>query len=243
MERSGGRNSVVVARFTSAYSSFSAQVGEVETLRRLAADKEKVDPIGAASEINALCRSAVVLLSAHLEAYIRELGELTLDSIHSKKLSRDDVSDRLYYHLSKDLLSEIRDTADPEKIARKVFEFITRDSGVWSRTGPFPDPLPAERFNIGFANPAFRKVKQYFLRFGFANYPGKLAEALRADYQPTINLVDHLVDTRNKIAHGDATATKTPNDIQSMTATVRKFCRATDGVFADWCRDELCAIR
>lgn len=232
-----------MAQYTTAYSNLIQQLDEVETLRRLAADKQKVDAIGLAREINALCRSAVVLLSAHLEAYIRELGEVALDSIYAKAVERQGISPRFYYHLSKDLLTEIRDTSDHDRIADKVFELLDRDLTTWSRTGPFPDPLPSERFNQGFANPAFRKIKKYLHRFGCTTYQQTLAASLQADYQPVINMIDHIVDTRNKIAHGDPTATKTPVEVQAMTEIVRKFCRATDQAFADWCRDEMCAIR
>ncbi|GJM45035.1 MAG: hypothetical protein DHS20C21_18770 [Gemmatimonadota bacterium] len=232
-----------MAQFTPAYSSLVKQLDEVETLRRLASESEKTDPIGASKEINALCRSAVVLLCAHLEAYVRELGDVTLDSIHAKAVPRNAVSTRFYYHLSKDLLSEVRDTADHSRIALKVFEFIERDLASWSRTGPFPDPLSSERFNQGFANPAFKKVKKYFNRFGFAEYQQEMGATLQAHYQTTVNMIDHLVDTRNKIAHGDPNASKTPAEVQEMTETVRRFCRVTDQVFANWCRDQLCAIR
>ena len=232
-----------MAQYTTAYSSLILQLDEVETLRRMASEKAKAEPISKAGEINALCRSAVVLLSAHLEAYVRELGEVALDSIYAKSVHRDSISPRFYYHLSKDVLAEVRDTADHDRLAEKVFGFIDRDLSAWSRTGPFPDPLPSERFNQGFANPSFGKVKAYLNRFGCSRYQQGLAAALQADYQPTINMIDHLVDTRNKIAHGDPTATKTPAEVQAMTETVRLFCRTTDQVFASWCKNELCAIR
>jgi hypothetical protein len=232
-----------MAQYTTAYSSLILQLEEVITLRRMASNKAKAEPIRMANEINALCRSAVVLLSSHLEAYVRELGEVALDSIYAKSVHRGSISPRFYYHLSKDVLAEVRDTADHDRLAEKVFGFIDRDLNLWSHKGPFPDPLPSERFNQGFSNPSFGKVKAYLNRFGFSRFQNNLAAVLRADYQPTINMIDHLVDTRNKIAHGDRSATKTPAEVQSMTNTVRLFCRTTDHVFASWCKDELCSIR
>ncbi len=232
-----------MARYTSAYSSFVSRLAEVEILRRSAREKEELNPVGLRREINALCRGAIVLLNAHLEAYIKELGEVTLDSIYKKRVSRNTIAPQFYYHLSKDILDELKETSDPLKIADKLFSFLQSDTIFWTLSGPFPQPLPVDRFNKGFSNPAFQKIKVYFNRFGYSEYKDDLAHFLRADYRATINMVDQLVDTRNKIAHGDPTITKTPTDIKDMAMMIRSYCNATDTVFASWCKNTLCAIR
>lgn len=66
---------------------------------------------------------------------------------------------------------------------------------------------------------------------------------LKANYNVTINMVDHVVDVRNKIAHGDPAATKPPADLKDMIALVRQYCAATDISFASWCKARLCKIR
>jgi len=43
-------------------------------------------------------------------------------------------------------------------------------------------------------------------------------------------MVDHLVDMRNKIAHGDPTATKTPADVKLMVKAIRDYAVATDNL-------------
>lgn len=139
-----------MARYTAAYSSFVARLDEVDTLRRFALEKERKDPVGFGREVSALCRGSVVLLSSHLEAYVKEAGELALDSLHTKAVSRNSVTSKFYYHISKNYLDEIQDTSDPEKIAEKVFDFLHSDLGYWSRFGPFPQSIPTDRFNKGF---------------------------------------------------------------------------------------------
>ena len=67
-----------MSRYTPVYSSFCTRLDEVETLRQFALIREREDPIGLRREINALCRGSVVLLSSHVEAYIKELGELAV---------------------------------------------------------------------------------------------------------------------------------------------------------------------
>jgi hypothetical protein len=232
-----------MARYTTAYSAFVTRLDEVETLQRFAATKERTDPIALRNEINALCRGSIVLLCGHLEAYVKELGEVALESMTVKNVPRNNVSSRLYYYVSKGLLEDIQNTSDPERVADKVFAFIQSDLAYWSRTGPFPQPIQTARFNMGFANPAFIKIKRYFNRFGYAEYQHDLARRLRADYLPTINMVDHLVDTRNKIAHGDPAASKTPGEVATMMSITRLFCGSTDAVFATWWRTRFCAIR
>ena len=232
-----------MTRYTSAYSAFNSRVGEVETLRRHARSQEKIDPVKLRNDVNALCRGAIVLLSGHVEAFIRDLGELAIDSMHAKQVPRTNLPSSLFFHISQDIISEVKATNEPARIADKIFAFLQDDLPYWSRTGPFPDPVPTDRFNRGFSNPAFEKIRSYFNRFGYMDYRSDLASRLRARYQPTVNMVDHLVDTRNKIAHGDPNASKTPSEIADMISIMRLFCNATDAVFATWWRANFCAIR
>lgn len=232
-----------MSRYTSAYSSFVGRLEEVELLRRFASEKEKKHALMLRSEINALCRGSVVLLCGHLEAFIKELGEVALDSMHSKNVPRTAVASRLYYHISKNLLDEMKDTSDADRLAEKMFTFINSDLSYWSRVGPFPQQIPVERFNQGFSNPAFKKIRSYFNRFGYADYSRDLARTLKANYQLTVNMVDHLVDTRNKIAHGDPAATKTPGEVRDLVTIIRTYCSTTDSVFASWHKMTFCSIR
>ena len=232
-----------MARYTTAYSSFVERLEEVERLRMFAARKEKQDPVKSRLDISALCRGAVVLLSGHLEAYIKELGEIAIDSLYQKSVPREKLCTRFFYHISKDFIDEIKDTSNPNLIGDKVFSFLSNDLQFWSRSGSFPISVPADRFNKGFSNPAFKKIKSYFNRFGYSNYKNDLASRLGPDFLPTINMVEHLVETRNKIAHGDPSATKTPSEIKDMISMVKRYCAETDGVFANWWRRKFCAIR
>ena len=232
-----------MAQFTRAYSQLIVRLDEVELLTRLATSYEQKDAIGYRKEINALSRGAVVLLCSHLEAYVRKLGEIALDSLTAKAILRTKLASRVYYHISKDLLEGFRSTSDPEKAADRVFAFIDSDLEYWSRDGPFLRPVPVDRFNRGFANPAFKRIAKYFNRFGYEEYKRDLGRCLQASFLPTITMVDHLVHTRNKIAHGDFAESKTPGEVKDLASVTKSFCRATDSVFATWWRDSFCAIR
>ena len=230
-------------RYTSAYSSFIIRLAEVENLRSTAARNERKDAVLNRQHINALCRGAIVLLSAHLEAYVKELGEIILTELHRRSVDRSRLESRFFYHLSKQALDEIQEVSDHDRIAERVFSFISNDLPYWSRSGSFPTALPIDRFSKGFSNPGFDKIKAYLNRFGYNDYKANLANSLKSDFNSTINMVDHLVDTRNKIAHGDPGASKTPDDLKDMMKIIKKFCMITDQVLATWCRLKLCSIR
>lgn len=232
-----------MTRFTSAYRSFVSRLDEVETLRREASRLERQDAVGKLRQINAMCRGAVILLSSHVEAYIKELGENALESFYQRKVDRSKFSPVLFYHISKDFFEVISSTDDHSRAAERLFGFIEADSAYWSRSGHFPSQVPIDRFNRGFSNPAFKKVKSYFRRFGYDAYKADLEKFMKADFAPVTNMLNHLVDTRNNIAHGDPLSTKTPQEIETMIELVTYYCRATDDVFANWCRANFCPIR
>ncbi len=232
-----------MARYTTAYSSFVQRIDEVEILRRAAAKKERQDAVTHRNEISALSRGSIVLLSSHLEAYIKELGELAIDSLIPNNIDRSKIPETFFFHLSKDFIEEIKDTSDPKKIATKVFDFLDSDSSIWSKSGLFPQQLSSERFNKGFSNPSYDKIKSYFQRFGYQAYQSDVSSKLKGDFLTIKNMIDHLVDVRNKIAHGDPSATKTPGEVLVIIKLIRQFCLATDSAFAAWWRKNYCKIR
>jgi len=232
-----------MARFTLAYSSFISRLEEVNLLARSALTKERKNPFVLQQEINALCRGALVLLCSHLEAYVRDIGEVALDSLHQKHVPRNILVPRLFYHISKDIFDDIHDITDHDKLASRVFDFIRSDLPYWSPSGPFPDPIAADRFSRGFASPAVKKIAQYFNRFGYTDYKRDMKSQLKGQYDATIALIDHLVDIRNKIAHGDTSVTKTPQELLEMIGLVRVYCATTDSVFSSWFGRSFCTIR
>lgn len=233
-----------MARFTSVYGDFSKRLDEVGILRRKAAELERSrESFRRGPEISALCRGAVVLLSSHIEAYVKELGEHTLDSIHSKAVCRSNLAPQFFYYVSKDTIEAIRDASQPDKIAKHMQRFVDHETLFWKDSTPLPAPVPSQAFNKGFSNPTFDKVKAYFGRFGYTDFRRDFFRVLGREAQSTANNLDQIVDTRNSIAHGDLSATKTPAEIKAMVETAKTFCRSSDEIFGNWCKDNLCSIR
>lgn len=233
-----------MARFTRVYSEFISRIDEVSLLRKKAGALERSKrSLLHGPEIRALCRASVVLLSSHIEAYIKELGELVLDSAHQQGTPRGKISPQFFYYVSRERIEGIRSGSQPDSIAKNVQSFIDNDLLFWQGTGALHGPISSSTFNSGFSNPAFQKVKAYFGRFGYTEFRNDFMRVLAHRGNSIETALDSIVNTRNAIAHGDPTATKTPTEVKEMEESAKEFCRVVDQVFASWCRRSLCRIR
>jgi hypothetical protein len=151
-----------MARYTKNYSSLLKRLDEVRILIASAKKQELKNPIKLQPEINALCRASIVLLSSHLEAYVKELGESAIDSLYSNSITREKIHPSVFYHSSKDYIDEIKNSNQPDKISEKIFNFVRQDGAIWNTDDSLPRPLSSEKFNKGFASPSFEKIKSYF---------------------------------------------------------------------------------
>jgi RiboL-PSP-HEPN len=232
-----------MARFTAAYANLIAGINETESTRRLADELQLRDPLRHTKEIDALCRASVVLLCSHIEGYVKGLGELLIDRMHSSGMDRRKLPRQFFHYVSQDYIRQIKETDDRAKIAGHIFNFIDRDGSIWAETGSLPCTIDTEIFNTGFSTPKYDKICKYFTRFGLTTYSQELGRMQAADHRRICNAIDHVVDTRNKIAHGDIGVTKTPVELAEMISCVRDFCRNTDSVVGRLCRQQLCSIR
>jgi hypothetical protein len=244
MGRKGDGWASVMARYTAAYSRLIRRLAEVETILRLAKDASKTHLIPLhLARVNALCRSGVVLLSSHIEGYIEDLGEIALDRIANRRLSKAKLSAGFRYYLSRDIINAIRQTSDPARIASKLEDLWVRDNHIWDARPNFSDPLPAQVFLFDFANPTHRRIKKFFNRFGIEDFERELARRLAVDFTACTNMVDQVIEQRNRIAHGDTVTTGTPTDLFQMIQLSKRYCKETDGVVGDWFKSQGCPIR
>lgn len=233
-----------MSRYTTAYSEFVGRCDEVLILVGRAKQLERSKlAFSHGSEIDALCRGAIVLLSSHVEAYVKELGECALDAIFNRGVCRSKLSPRIFFYASKGWVDRLKDATEPEKVSAEVFEFLCGDAELWVRKGPLPNPIDSEEFSKGFANPKFDKVKKFLGRFGYDGLRHHINVSLGRDAGLAVSNLDQIVDTRNAIAHGEASATKTPGEVKLLVASARQLCRTVDDGFSNWCKSEICSIR
>ena len=233
-----------MARYSSAYSRLIGRLSEIESLLLIARRLSTTYSIQSSpSNINALVRGGVVLLCSHLEGYIEDLGTLAIDRMERHSLPKKSMSNGFKYHLSRDLIDDFSKLTDPSRIAEKIDELLARDGHIWDSSANFAAPLPSAAFVGNFATPRHDNIRRFFARFGFQDFQHSLAQELKANYPVCRNMVDNIVDQRNKIAHGDPLTEVTPSDLQDMLSYLRLYCRNLDSVVADWFKGRGCTIR
>ena len=192
---------------------------------------------------NALCRGAIVLLCSHLEGYVESLGTIAITEIGRRSVLKSSLAGVFKYHLSRDLISQIKDTQNPERVVSRVEELFRRDGRVWDDSPRFHRSLQVGPFVGNFASPDHGNIKGFLRRFGFEQFEDDLRVRLKGKYQVCVNMVDQLVVQRNKIAHGDHLAYGTPSDVRDMYVFVKLYCRYTDVVVGNWFSMRGCPIR
>ena len=231
-------------RYTVAYSDFISRIKEVELLLRAAQRAAQNSPTPEnISLVNALCRSGVVMLSSHVEGYVEQLGELAVDQIISRRVPKTKLSASFRYFLSRDLIYEIRQSTDPSEIANKLLNLWQRDDHIWNSSPEFSQLISASRLVADFDNPKHSRITKFFARFGYCELQQHLAQRLAANFDICRNMIDQMVDQRNKIAHGNTVITGTPTDLAEMIRLVKCYCREMDQAVGDWFRAIGCPIR
>lgn len=84
---------------------------------------------------------------------------------------------------------------------------------LWGDSGPIAAPISEDLFSRGFASPSVKNISKYLGRFWYRHYKRDLERKIEAEVGIFKTSVNHLVDTRNKIAHGDRGTSKTLSDI------------------------------
>jgi hypothetical protein len=220
-----------------------AGLAEVRLIEFEAATLERRDPVANGARVSALARGGLVLLSSHLEAYVKGLVEETLEQIHRKQVPLQKLPKRAFYFATQDLLREIGQTSDPEKIGEKLLALQMRDGDNLRAVGPLANPFDWDVFEQGFSTPKIKYIAKFLKRVGYASLRADLSQRQTVEFQVITNSVDHLVDTRNAIAHGDQAIKKTPSELRDLRHKVQRFCRDLDDSYCSWCSAELCAIR
>lgn len=233
-----------MAAYSKAYSSLILRLREIETILSMAKVTDKnLKPLDSRLPVDSLCRSGVVLLCSHIEGYVENVGSLAVARIGTKNMPKGKMPPAFRYHLSRDLIVRVKQSDNPGTIAAKLDELMARDANVWDKTPHLSDPLASEIFVGNFSTPKHERISDFFGRFGYSNFHHDLSRRLTQQGPACKNMVDQVVDQRNKIAHGDRVTTGSPNDLENMLKLVKVYCRALDNVVGDWFRSIGCPIR
>jgi hypothetical protein len=195
------------------------------------------------SRVNALCRSGVVLLSSHIEGYIEDFGEVALTNIVQRNLPKSQMSASFRYYLSSDLINIIKQATNPLKVVATIELLLARDGHIWDLAPNFSSAFAVKEFLADFSNPTHKRIRKFFGRFGYDRFENDLAGRLAGNFAACSNMVDQVIEQRNRIAHGDTVTIGTPTDLARMIQLVKVYCRETDSVVGNWFAAKGCPIR
>ncbi len=234
-----------MARYSSAYSDLIRSMEEIESILTLAreVDGQRPRPRDHLTRTNVLSRAGIVLLCSHLEGYIEALGRIAVVQLAERSIPKNSIARKFRYYFSRDIINEIKNTSDKEGLALKIENLVRRDIHIWDGSAHFSQPLLVEMFVGNFATPDHSNIKGFFGRFGFENFEGELGSRLKSNFRPCVNMVNQMVDQRNKIAHGESLTLGAPSDLQDMYSLVKLYCRHTDEVVGNWFSSKGCPIR
>ena len=230
-------------RYSRAYSDLISGVAEVRLIRVKASMLERAGPVTNADQVSAMTRGGVVLLSSHLEGFIKKLVELSVERIFERQVCMTKLPARFIYYASQDLIANIVDSQHPDAIAKSLLALLSRDGNQIKSSGPLAMPINFEVFERGFPTPKYKPIDKFFKRVGYNNLLGDLQARQQGQFQIVKNSVENLVDTRNAIAHGDSEEKRTPSELQSHIDFVKIFCRDTDALFCNWYGANICSLR
>ena len=231
-----------MAKYTLAYSNLVSRLDEVKALQKLAKRHSRV--FSRDTKIsNALCRSGVVLLCSHVEGYVDELIQIILERIVLRNMDKSKLPSSFFFYLSRDIILEIQQAIEPGKIVEKIWKLLERDKEIWLQQKNFSTSLNGEIFLSNFSTPGSNQIYKLMKRFGYNNFKREMHSVLTSETVIVTNMLDQVVQQRNKIAHGDSVATSTYQDLDNMIDLVQKFCRVTDQLVGAWFANNRCPIR
>lgn len=210
-----------------ALSGFVARLREIDTLLGCAI-REPTGPTQTRKSNrvnNAVCRSAMVLLCAHMEGFYEDLVEAFLDScmaapVKSRQLPFEVRTAQLWRHIK----------GDSSTIERKwrslndVLDSAVGQDDVDCTAGS----LVVEAHKSGFANPGSNEVDGLMRSIGIRDF-WKLVEA-KAPGEQLKSVLDAVVCQRLPIAHGVPTATSTPEDVFRYRVRMARLAKVSDGI-------------
>lgn len=174
--------------------------------------------------VRAINRASVVLLSSHLERYLRNVNEEAAASVNAGSAAGSELPE---------LLRLTHSTAPIEKLAEAQWdnrsemltELMSTDGWLW---GPLEKgQLRHDRLVHWMKSPSPERAARLFRLWGITDIFTVVTRQPNTRQRLWLKLKE-LVEKRNDIAHGEAEAQATHQDISSYIAVVRDFCTRAD---------------
>lgn len=176
----------------------------------------------------ALGRAAVVLITSHMERYLRAVNEELVDAVVASSILGDSLPLPVRLLHSKEPVTEI-ETTQWDKRSDKLTDFVETDGWLWSvgTTGN----LKHNRLLAWMKSPKPKSLVRYYRYWGIQDIFSAITRkpSTRQDLWLRIKEV---VEKRNNIAHGDTSASATFSDVRKYVAAVNDLCERADRTLA-----------
>lgn len=178
--------------------------------------------------VRAINRGSVVLLSSHLERYLRGLNEEAVGVIDAATIGGSALPETLRLQHSRIPIGDLAESQWDNRAAM-LSQFVAKDGWLWGST-PKAN-LDHDRLLRWMKSPSPERILRLFKLWGVSDIFSAVTRQPHTRQRMTLKLKE-LVDKRNNIAHGDPGAEATYKDIATYVAVVRTFCTRADGVLS-----------
>lgn len=172
----------------------------------------------------AINRASVVMLSSHLEKYLRAVSEEAVGIVNTHGVAAAVLPEIMRLQHSSGSVDDLARTQWNNR-AQKLGEFAQNEGWLWG-TGT-TGTLDHERLLTWMKTPKSEMVRRLYRLWGIEDIFREITRTPATRVRLTLKL-DELVTKRNNIAHGDWHADATPRDITEYRQRVQEFCSRAD---------------
>jgi RiboL-PSP-HEPN len=206
-----------------ALDAFVEAVGEVRDLER-ADPTPPGEPPDNPEITRVVGRASVVLLSSHLERYIRAVNQEAAAVVNSVGPNGTRLPTMLRLLHSRTSVDSMLVTGWEHRESR-LREFMLSDGWLWNDA--LSGPLTHDWLLTWMKAPTPKNLVRYYRYWGIDDIFNAITRASHTRDELWLRL-DELVGKRNNIAHGDASTEATAADIDSYRLAARRFCERSD---------------
>jgi hypothetical protein len=191
-------------------------------------------PTGAAPSqpetTRAIGRASVVLLSSHLERYIRNLNEEAVEFVNSAGVIGPSLPESLRLLHSKGSVDDLyRTNWEIQARATMLMTFAQADMWLWVPGGT--GHLQQARLLTWMRTPMPVEIQRYFRYWEIRDIFSAVTRKAHTRSHFWLK-VEELVTKRNNIAHGDLLTEATQEDVQAYVEVVKELCQRIDRQFS-----------
>lgn len=178
--------------------------------------------------VRAINRASVVLLSSHLERYLRNLNEEAVSVINAATVDGLSLPASLRLQHSKAPIDELAN-AQWDNRAALLSRLVATDGWLWG-SSPKTD-IDHDRLLRWMKSPSPDRARRFFKLWNITDIFAIITRQSHTRQRMWLKLKE-LVEKRNDIAHGNAGAEATYQDVRGYLAVVRTFCERADGALS-----------